>query len=123
MLELIVIGNLIICFPRFEFCSSTPEKHIKIPFLFATYTILLTDPFQELLKFKFWFIISHFCLSYYCPIFGGHYKDIEVLEMDELYTYIKKNLEERRKRGDSHTLIPEYGQLWIGTDLKLFRLK
>ena len=26
MLELIVIGNLIICFPRFEFCSSTPES-------------------------------------------------------------------------------------------------
>ena len=25
-------------------------------------------------------------------------KDIEVLEMDELYTYIKKNLKERRKR-------------------------
>ena len=23
---MIVIGNLIICFPRFEFCSSTPES-------------------------------------------------------------------------------------------------
>ena len=26
ILELIVIENLIICFPRFEFCSSTPES-------------------------------------------------------------------------------------------------
>ena len=48
--------------------------------------------------------------------------DIEVLEMDELYTYIKKNLEGRKKE-DIRTPIPEYGQLWIGTDLKLFRLK
>ena len=54
---------------------------------------------------------------------GGEKKDIEVLAMDELYTYIKKNLEEIRKQGDSRTPIPEYGQLWTGTDLKLFRLK
>lgn len=48
---------------------------------------------------------------------------IEVLEMDELFTFIKKNLEKTRKQKNSATHIPEYGLLWIGTDLKLLHLK
>ena len=48
---------------------------------------------------------------------------IEILEMDELFTFIKKSLKKTRKPGAlvSHTL--EFGLLWIGTDLKLLRLK
>ena len=50
-------------------------------------------------------------------------EDIEILEMDELYTFIKKNREETKKLGSSVTHTPEFGLLWIGTDLKLLRLK
>jgi len=49
--------------------------------------------------------------------------DIEVLEMDELFTYVKKNLEKTRNPGGLATHTPEYGLLWIGTDLKLLSLK
>ena len=52
---------------------------------------------------------------------GG--EDIGILEMDELYTYIKKSLVERKRMEDTAPHIPEYGLLWIGTDLKLLRLK
>lgn len=38
-------------------------------------------------------------------------KDIAILEMDELYTYIQK------KHGKS-----EYGLLWIGTEMRLLRI-
>ena len=38
-------------------------------------------------------------------------KEIAILEMDELYTYIQK------KSGKS-----EYGLLWIGTEMKLLRI-
>ena len=38
-------------------------------------------------------------------------KEIAILEMDELYTYIKKKI------GKS-----EYGLLWIGTEMKLLRI-
>jgi len=48
---------------------------------------------------------------------------IEILEMDELYTYIKKNLEKIRRQENSATHIPEFGLLWIGTEMKLLRLK
>lgn len=48
---------------------------------------------------------------------------IEILEMDELYTYIKKNQEETKRLGRSKDHTPEFGLLWIGTDLKLLRLK
>jgi transposase-like protein len=47
---------------------------------------------------------------------------IEILEMDELFTYIKKNQEQIKKQGKELENIPEYGLLWIGTDLKLLRL-
>ena len=50
-------------------------------------------------------------------------KRIEILEMDELFTFIKKNLERSRQQGSSATPMPEFGLLWIGTDLKLLRLK
>ena len=38
-------------------------------------------------------------------------REIDILEMDELYTYIQK------KSGK-----PEYGLLWIGTEMKLLRI-
>ena len=50
-------------------------------------------------------------------------EDIEILEMDELYTFVKKSLEEARKPRNSATHTPEFGLLWIGTDLKILRLK
>ncbi len=50
-------------------------------------------------------------------------QDIEILEMDELFTFIKKSLEEIRKQENIGIHTPEFGLLWIGTDLKLLRLK
>lgn len=50
-------------------------------------------------------------------------EEIEILEMDELFTYVKKSLEETKKLGSLATHTPEFGLLWIGTDLKLLRLK
>lgn len=47
---------------------------------------------------------------------------IDILEMDELFTYVKKNQEQIKKQGKELANIPEYGLLWIGTDLKLLRL-
>jgi hypothetical protein len=49
--------------------------------------------------------------------------EIEILEMDELYTYIKKNRERIKKPEKGLENIPEFGLLWIGTDLKLLRLR
>jgi hypothetical protein len=49
-------------------------------------------------------------------------EEIEILEMDQLFTYVKKSLEETRKPENLATPTPEYGLLWIGTDLKLLRL-
>ncbi len=48
---------------------------------------------------------------------------IEILELDELCTYIKKSLREIREAENYKGNAPGYGLLWIGTDLKLFRLK
>lgn len=48
---------------------------------------------------------------------------IEILELDELYTYIKKNREEIKKLGKRAANTPEFGLLWIGTDLKMLRLR
>lgn len=48
-------------------------------------------------------------------------KDIEILEMDELFTFVKKSLEETEIQGNSRVHIPEFGLL--GADLKLLRLK
>jgi len=50
-------------------------------------------------------------------------EEIEILEMDELYTFVKKSLEKTKKPGSSATHTPEFGLLWIGTDLKILRLK
>ena len=50
-------------------------------------------------------------------------QEIEILEMDELFTFVKKSPEEARKPGNSVIRTPEFGLLWIGTDLKLLRLK
>ena len=49
--------------------------------------------------------------------------EIEILEMDELFTFVKKSLEQTKNQGISRTHTPEFGLLWIGTDLKLLRLK
>ena len=48
---------------------------------------------------------------------------IEILEMDELYTYIKKSQKEIRRLGRWKENTLGYGLLWIGIDLKLFRLE
>jgi hypothetical protein len=45
---------------------------------------------------------------------------IPVLEMDELFTFIKKNQEILK---GNLTLINEYGLLWIGTKVFLLHLK
>ncbi len=50
------------------------------------------------------------------------FEKIDILEMDELFTYIKKNQERIKKQEKGSANIPEYGLLWIGTDLKLLRL-
>lgn len=52
-----------------------------------------------------------------------HVEEVEILEMDELFTFVKKNLEETKKPGSTATHTPEFGLLWIGTDLKILRLK
>lgn len=49
--------------------------------------------------------------------------EIEILEMDELFTFVKKSLEGTKKLENSAIRTPEFGLLWIGTDLKLLRLK
>lgn len=49
-------------------------------------------------------------------------RKIDILEMDELYSFVKKNQKEMRKPGKEMENTPEFGLLWIGTDLKLLRL-
>jgi transposase-like protein len=49
--------------------------------------------------------------------------DIEILELDELYTYVKKNQDAARKLGKGSVNTPEFGLLLIGTDSKLLRLR
>jgi transposase-like protein len=50
------------------------------------------------------------------------FEKIDILEMDELFTYVKKSQEQIKKQGKESANISEYGLLWIGTDLKLFHL-
>ena len=50
-------------------------------------------------------------------------QDIEILEMDALYTFIKKSRDSTKTQENTVTHTPEFGLLWIGTDLKLLRLK
>jgi hypothetical protein len=49
--------------------------------------------------------------------------DIEILELDELYTYVKKSQDDAKRRAKGSANIPEFGLLWIGTDSKLLRLR
>ena len=48
---------------------------------------------------------------------------IEILEMDELYRYIKKSPKEITRLGRWKENTLGYGLLWIGIDLTLFRLE
>lgn len=48
---------------------------------------------------------------------------IEILEMDELWTFVKKNQDAIEKQGKPLENTPEYGLLWIGTDLKMLHLR
>jgi len=48
---------------------------------------------------------------------------IEILEMDELWTFVKKNRNEIEKQEKPLENISEYGLLWIGTDLKILHLR
>lgn len=50
-------------------------------------------------------------------------KDIEILEMDELFTFVKKSLEEARKQEDSRILILKFGLLRIGSRFKTIAFK
>ncbi|MDR0571513.1 MAG: hypothetical protein LBG48_01535 [Rickettsiales bacterium] len=45
---------------------------------------------------------------------------IPIIEMDELFTYVKKNLKIQKEK---NIMINEYGLLWIGTEMKLLHLK
>ena len=50
------------------------------------------------------------------------FKKIDILKIDELFIYIKKNQEHIKKQEKGLVNTPEYGILWIGTDLKLLCL-
>ncbi len=54
------------------------------------------------------------------PQAGG---DIEILEMDELYTYVKKSHDAAKKLAKGSANIPEFGLLLIGTQAKMLRLR
>jgi len=49
--------------------------------------------------------------------------DIEILEMDELYTYVKKSQERAKKQVKESANIPAFGLLLIGTEAKMLRLR
>ena len=46
------------------------------------------------------------------PIIEEKHEEIEILELDELYTYIKKNRNSTVKPRNSLENLPEYGLLW-----------
>jgi transposase-like protein len=46
---------------------------------------------------------------------------IPIVEMDELYAYVKKN--PKIKKQEDHITTNEYGLLWIGSEMKLLHLK
>ena len=50
-------------------------------------------------------------------------KSLAVVEMDELYTYIKKNLAGIKKQESKLVTTPEYGLLLIGTQVVCLNLK
>ena len=49
--------------------------------------------------------------------------ELAVVEMDELYTYIKKNLARTRKQESKSVTTPEYGLLLIGNQVVCLNLK
>jgi transposase-like protein len=49
--------------------------------------------------------------------------ELAVVEMDELYTYVKKNLVKTKKQESESVIIPEYGLLLIGTQVVCLSLK
>ncbi len=49
--------------------------------------------------------------------------DIEILEMDELYTYVKKSRDAAGKQAKESANTPAYGLLLIGTEAKILRLR
>lgn len=49
--------------------------------------------------------------------------DIEILEMDELYTYVKKSQDAAKKQGSGSANTPAFGLLLIGTEAKMLRLR
>jgi transposase-like protein len=54
------------------------------------------------------------------PKTGGEKTIIPIVEMDELYTYVKKN--PKIKMGNP-IMTNEYGLLWIGSEMKLLHLR
>lgn len=48
---------------------------------------------------------------------------IEILELDELYTYVKKNRARIEKQANVQVNIPEFGLLLIGTEAKWLHLR
>ena len=51
----------------------------------------------------------------------NHVEEIEILEMNELFTYVKQSQKELETQENLGVHIPGYGLLWIGADLKLLR--
>lgn len=49
--------------------------------------------------------------------------DIEILEMDELYTYVKKSQDAAKKQAKESANTPAFGLLLIGTQAKMLRLR
>ena len=50
-------------------------------------------------------------------------QDLVIVEMDELYTYIKKNLTKILQQESKQAITPEYGLLLIGTQAIYLNLK
>ena len=50
-------------------------------------------------------------------------ESLAVVEMDELYTYVKKNLVRIKKQESGKVTTPEYGLLLIGTQVVCLNLK
>ena len=51
----------------------------------------------------------------------NHVEEIEILEMNELFTYVKKTKKVRNIGEFRHPIHQNIGWLWIGADLKLLR--
>lgn len=49
--------------------------------------------------------------------------EIAILEMDELYTYVKKSLDAAKKQAKTSENTPAFGLLLIGTEARILRLR